>query len=241
MELLDKLLQNYQAVVTIIAILSPFVIVILTNRHSSQLKKLENELALQKERLQQELNQEFQSKGKQHDHENLVLSSLVKILFEVQKLHIDISCGQDDAECIDRGVADFQSSLSKHQAIISDNQLYLPSQIIDRLYRFYRQLAGLLIELQNLKRTNQLDVAIACVYDYAQQLANEVIEVQDFIVQRRTDLAVEFKKEHLEMMRYCCGTKPSPEVQKRYKTLKKKVEQLPIPEDDAMVKLELNS
>ncbi len=159
----------------------------------------------------------------------------------MQKLHIEISCGLDDAECIDRAVPEFQNSLSKHQAIISDNQLYLPSQVINRLYRFYRQLAALLIDLQGLKSATQLDLAIACVYDYAQQLADEIVEVQDFIIQRRKDLAAEFKKEHLEAMRYCCGTEPSSEAKARYELLKKKVTELPAPEDVTMAKLEVNS
>jgi len=81
MEILNALLKNYQAVVTVLAVLSPFVILLITNRHASQLKKLENELALQKTRLEKELSEEFEAKGKQRDHENLVLSSLVKILF----------------------------------------------------------------------------------------------------------------------------------------------------------------
>ena len=74
MEILNALLQNYQAVITVIAALSPFLILLITNRHASQLKKLENELALQRTRLEKELSDEFEAKGKQRDHENLELS-----------------------------------------------------------------------------------------------------------------------------------------------------------------------
>jgi hypothetical protein len=73
--LLDSILQNYQSVVGIITVLSPFIILFLTNLHASHFKKLENELALQQTRLEKELSVEFEAKSKEHDHENLVLSS----------------------------------------------------------------------------------------------------------------------------------------------------------------------
>jgi hypothetical protein len=221
-DMIEAILQNYQSVVGIITVLSPFIILFLTNNHASRLKKLEIELAIQQKRLEMEMGAALEASGKELDHENVVLSSLVDILFKVQKLHIDIACGQDDMGCIDRATTEFQNSLSKHQAITSDNQLYLTSQIIHHLYRFYSQLAALFVELQDLKRTGQLDLAIACVYDYAQQLADEIVEIQSSVVQRRKGLAVEFEKEHIKMMRYCCGVEPNPEVKARYERLKKK-------------------
>jgi hypothetical protein len=92
----------------------------------------------------------------------------------------------------------------------------------------------LLVELQDLKRTGQLDLAIACVYDYAQQLADEIVEIQSLVVQHRKDLAVEFEKEQIKMTRYCCGVEPNPEVKARYELLKNKVSQLPPPGDSTM-------
>jgi hypothetical protein len=187
----EAILQNYQSVVEIITVLSPFIILFFPNGHAFRLKKLVIELAIQQKRLEMEMSAALEASGKELDHKNLVLSSLVQILFKVQKLHIDISCGQDDIGCIDRATPEFQNSLSNHQAITSDNQLYLPSQVIHHRYRFYSQLAALLLELQDLKRTGQLGLAIACVYDYAQQLADEIVEIQSFVVHHRVRL-VEF-------------------------------------------------
>jgi uncharacterized coiled-coil protein SlyX len=239
--IIEAIVQNYQSVGEFITVLSPFIILFLTNGHASRLKKLEIELAIQEKRLEMEMSAALEASGKELDHENLVLSSLVETLFKVQKLHIDISCGQGDIGCIGRATTEFQNSLSKHQAITSDNQLYLPSQVAHHLYRFYSQLAVLLVELQDLKRTGQLDLAIACVYDYAQQFADEIVEIQSFVVQHRKALAVEFEKEQIKMTRYWCGVEPNPEVKARYELLKNKVSHLPPPGDSTMTSLPVNS
>jgi hypothetical protein len=66
-------------------------------------------------------------------------------------------------------------------------------------------------------------------------LADEIIEIHSFIVQRRKDLAVEFDKEHIRMMRYCCGIEPTPEVKARYALFKQQIEHPVRPQDSLVV------
>jgi hypothetical protein len=155
-------------------------------------------------------------------HEIVVHSSLVKILFEVQKLHISLSGSCVDFNCIDKAVTDFQNKFSEIQGQISEYQIYLSSNITNRLYKFYSLLGELLVELKELKDEKQFEIAIASVYNYSVKLATEILEIQDELVKKRQDLKENFNSLKVPYFRTCCGQEPPKEIKEAYERIRKK-------------------
>lgn len=232
------LLEKNPGVVTIFisSFLLPVIILFLTNRQNRKVKELDSKTNLDKIKAEKDFQFEFDAKSQQRNHESTVHSSLIKILFEVQRLHIELSGDCVDYACVQRAVESFQSAFAKYQAIISDNQLFLSSAIINHLYAFYRHLSELLIELQSLKQAEKVDLAIVSVYNASRALADEIIAIQEVIVKRRNDITTEFDKAHLEMMRNCCGRAPRPEVMEQYNKLKRLKETMPEPVEAAITR-----
>ena len=125
---MKEILDNNPNIITtlITAFLLPIVILLITNKQTIKLKKIEYE---------KDKNTDIDfSKRKQ---ENIVYSSLVKILFQIQKLHIELSSKcRINYNCITEAIEKFQEKFSEYQEVISDNQMYLEPKVTNELYGF---------------------------------------------------------------------------------------------------------
>jgi uncharacterized membrane-anchored protein YhcB (DUF1043 family) len=212
MEIWKSIIENNPGLINIIltGVILPLGILYLTNRNSRKIKEIEKELDVK-----------FRSKEDLRDQEKKVYASLSKILFDVQQLHVSLSGTCVDDNCIVDSIKRFDSSIQKYHEDISNNMLYLSSESINRIYEFYNFIGELKIELQELNQKKNFDMAHVVVYYSAQRLAETLIELQEQFISERSELKVQFDKTKQEMMKYCCGTEPPPELQEKYESLRK--------------------
>jgi hypothetical protein len=187
----------------------PFGILFLTNRNNRKLKRIEKNLDIQ-----------YKPKEDLRAQEKKVYASLSKILFDVQQLHVSLSGTCVDANCIVDSLKKFDQSVSRCHDEIADNMLYLSSAAINLIYRFYSKIGELKIQLQELDKRKEYDMAHVTVYFSSQVLADSLIDIQELFTNQRSDLKIQFDRAQQQMMRYCCGEEPPTEFKKRYEDLK---------------------
>lgn len=217
------------------AVVLPILILWLTGIQNRKIKKLETQFELDKVRQTKELERSFSSDFDKNQHEKVVHSSLIKILFEVQTLHIALSGNCVDFKCIEEATRNFKEAFSKYQGIISDNQIYLSSSVTNNLYRFYKALGELMINLKEIQQNNYYDIAIVAVYDYSQILADEILNIQEAFVKHRAELNAEFNKIELTDFKACCGQQPPEEQRQKYYKLMGQIKNLGEPLTDPLV------
>lgn len=190
-------------------VLLPLGILWLTNRHNRKQKETERSL-----------ENKFNSKVNLRQQEKIIYASLSKILFDIQQLYISLSgtCGEDD--CIAKAVKKFDEAVTKYHGDISNNMLYLSSPVINSVYKFYKQMSELKIELKELNEKKEFEMAPIPVFYSSQLLADTIIEVQEIFMKERPDLKVQFDKRQQEMMKSICGIPPSATIKKKYELLK---------------------
>jgi len=222
------------------AVILPIVILYLTNRNSRKIKQLELEHASKLKLVEQQhdinriseakrIENSFMTKNERQGHEKLVHITLIKILFEVQRLHINLSGNCVDFKCIDDCTKEFKDTFTKYQNIIAENQIYLSSHVTNTLYKFYKRLGGLLIELKDIQNSQSFDLAIVAVYEASTELADYIIQIQEEFVKKRTDLENEFNSIELTDFKECCGQQPPEQDRTRYYQLRGKIINLPDP------------
>jgi hypothetical protein len=90
-----------------------------------------------------------------------------------------------------------------------------------------------LVKLWSISRTSrdqeQYELAVACVYESSQDLANQIIAIQDEFNKHRKGVEEEVEKADLSNFRQCCGRAPSAERQRRFQEAKAKMSELPEP------------
>ncbi len=207
-------------------VLLPIYILWLTGRQNKKIKELEQQNDILKIVKAKEIEGNFIIEDAKKQHEKVVHSSLIKILFEVQKLHISLSGNCVDYKCLNEATNNFKESFSKYQSIISDNQIYLSSSVTNSLYKFYKNLGELMIEINEIENKKEYDLAIVPVYDYSEILANIIIEIQENFIKKRQDLISEFNKIELTDFTGCCGKQPPKHLRDKYYLLKENLENL---------------
>lgn len=190
-------------------LLLPLGILFLTNRNNRKLKQIEKNLDIQ-----------YKSKEDLRAQEKKVYASLSKILFDVQQLHVSLSGTCVDTNCIVDALKKFDQSVSRCHDEIADNMLYLSSAAINLIYRFYSKIGELKIQLQELDKRKEYDMAHVTVYFSSQALADALLDIQELFTNQRSDLKVQFNRAQQQMMRYCCGEEPPAELKKRYEDLR---------------------
>lgn len=198
--------------IAITGLLLPLIVLWLTNRHQRKMKDIDRQLDIK-----------YNSKEDLRSQEKKVFSSLSKILFDVQQLHVALSGTCVDEDCIIDAVKRFDESVTKYHEEISNNLLYLSSETINDIYTFYHKISELKIELKDLNENKNYDMAHVCVYQGSEELALVVIDLQEKLVQKRTDIHIDFDKTKQEMMKYCCGSRPPQELIDKYELLKKQM------------------
>lgn len=209
-ETLKHILDNNPGLVNIVltGVILPLGILYLTNRNNRKLKEVEKNLDLR-----------YKAKDDIRDQEKKVYSSLSKILFDVQQLHVSLSGNCVDKGCIVEALKKFDLSVSKCHDEIANNMLYLSSDAINLIYTFYNHIGRLKIQLQELDKRKEYQMANVTVYYASQLLADTLIKIQELFVSERSELKVEFDKAKQEMMRYCCGQEPPKESKEKYDKL----------------------
>ncbi|MEO8085983.1 MAG: hypothetical protein ABI763_04135 [Bacteroidota bacterium] len=210
-ETLRLIFENNPGLLNILltGVMLPLGILWLTNRHNRKQKETERSL-----------ENKFNSKINLRQQEKIVYASLSKILFDVQQLHISISGPCTEDGCITKAVKMFDESVTKYHGDISNNMLYLSSQIINLVYKFYKQMSELKIELMELNERKEFEIAPVSVFYLSQLLADTIIEVQEIFMNERPDLKVPFDKHQQEMMKNVCGIPPSGTLKKKYELFK---------------------
>jgi hypothetical protein len=214
------------------SVILPIFILWLTNRNSRENRKSEQEFELKKIESAKVIEDKYSIENQKKSHEIIVHSSLIKILFEVQKLHIALSSSCVDKNCISDACKTFSESFAKYQSVISENQIFLSSKVTNQLYKFYKDLGQLMIELNNINEVNEFQCGIVPVYNYSQNLADNIIEIQTEFVNKRAYLETSFKSIDLPEFRSCCGNSPTKEQQELYDRLK---------EEKFQIKKQINS
>jgi DNA repair ATPase RecN len=165
----------------------------------------------------------YKDKDDIRTQEKIVYSSLSKVLFDVQQLHVALSGTCIDENCISNALQKFDSSINKYHEEISNNMLFLSSEVINLIYKFYKDIGELKIELAELNKSKTFDMAHVAVYYKATELAETIIVIQEKFLVNKSDLVIAFDKTQQEMMKYCCGKKPPEDLEKKYKELKAKL------------------
>jgi hypothetical protein len=186
-------------------VLLPLGILWLTNIHTRKQKQTEKSL-----------ENKYNSKINLRKQEQMIYSSLSKILFDVQQLHISVAGICDSKACITEALKIFDESVSKYHGDISNNMLYLSSEVINLVYKFYKLISELKIELGGYEETKEYELAPVSVYFSSLALSDVIIEIQGIFMGERGDLKIHFDKAHQEMMKQCCGAPPSEELRKKY-------------------------
>ncbi|GAA0189254.1 hypothetical protein GCM10009122_49200 [Fulvivirga kasyanovii] len=222
MDLLTFISEHPEIVVTVLSgFLLPIILVWLNNRYNLKTKEKE-----------QEITREFKFTDEQVSHEKIIHSSLVKILFEIQKLYISLSCDPEkEKDCIVDASKEFQSCFAKYQGIISDNQIFLESQVVNELYKFYNTIGEILVELNQIRQNDDQEIARICVYDRSQELADIILNIQEIFVGKRQNLFGDLKviREEMKEFKTCCGPPPPGELRDRYDKVMKELNKLPEP------------
>jgi uncharacterized SAM-dependent methyltransferase len=161
----------------------------------------------------------FKSKDDVRTQEKKVYSALSKILFDVQLLHVSLSGRCVDTNCILDAITKFDESVRKCHDDIADSMLYLSSDSINLIYQFYNLIGQLKIQLQELDKQKEHEMAHVTVFYMSQALANVVIDIQELFVSQRSELKDQFDKTKQQMMRYCCGAEPPKELKEKYEKL----------------------
>jgi len=214
--------EHPEVIVTVLSgFLLPIILVWLNNRYNLKTKEKEKEI-----------EREFKFDNEQVSHEKIIHSSLIKILFEVQKLYISLSCDPEkEADCIVDATKEFQNCFAKYQGIISDNQIFLKSKVVNELYRFYNTVGEVLIDLNAIKNSGEHSIARVCVYDRTQELADIILNIQEIFVSKRKKLFGDLKIIRSEMKEFktCCGPPPPGELRDRYDIVMKELKKIPEP------------
>ena len=95
----------------------------------------------------------------------------------------------------------------------------MPSSVINEIYRFYSKISDLKISLREFNDTKNFSMAHVCVYDYATEIAETLIDIQEKLLEGKNELKKKFNKTEQQIMKYCCGSKPPKELLEQYLTL----------------------
>lgn len=210
----EILIENNPGLFTVLitGLLLPLGMLWLNNRNTRKITELEKQL-----------DEKYSNKETAKSQERAVYSSLSKILFDVQQLHVALSGSCVDKNCIDTAVTKFDTSITKYHEEISNNLLYMPSIIIDNIYKFYSQISDLKVSLKDFNESENFEMAYVSVYAYSTELADTLINIQELLIAEDIELKKNFDKAEQDMMRYCCGRKPPKEVIEKYINLLKKM------------------
>ena len=209
----------------IITVLSGFMLPII-------LVWLNNYYNLRSKGKEKEIERDFNIDNEQVSHEKIIHSSLIKILFEIQKLYISLSCDPEKEEdCIVNASSQFQISFAKYQSIISDNQIFLTSSVVNELYRFYNKVGEILIDLNRIKSAGHPSIARICVYDHSQELADIILNIQEAFINKRQKLFGDLKviRKEMKQFRNCCGPPPPGPLREKYKNIMTELQNIPEP------------
>lgn len=207
------------ATVFVSSFLLPIAILYLNNRQNTKLKSVEARIATDKAIAELDAKSKHERNSRKAASADVLHSSLVKLLFEVQRLHIQLSTACVDYSCIDKAIEGFNEAFTKYQSIIADNQLNLSPRAINLLYAFYKDLSSLLIELNNFKTKSATELAIVSVFKHSQRLSDYLISIQELILRERDELESDFDRSQLDILRQCCGREPSYELQEQYEDM----------------------
>lgn len=216
------------------SVVLPILVLYFSGKQSRRIKKLEQDFEINKISASREMEIQYNGVAEKKQHEKIVHSSLIKILFEVQKLHISLSGNCVDFKCLEDATKDFLSAFSRYQTIISDNQIYLSPGVTNELYVFYKTLGELMIEIKDLQESENYEIAIVPVYNFSTKLADSIVNIQSTFIQVREDLVSELKETELKAFRTCCGQPPSEKLKAKYEELKISMEELPDPLPDTL-------
>lgn len=205
------LFENNPGIITIFftGILFPLIFVLLNNGHARRIRELEKELDVR-----------YNSKEDVRKQEKIVFSSLTKILFDIQQLHVNLSGSCADKNCIPDALKKFDDSVTKCHSDISGSMLVLSSKAINHIYLFYNEVSSLKIMLKEINENSFFELAQVQVYQSSQKLAIIVMDIQELFLDQRSELRAQFDRTQQEMMKYCCGQEPPREIVQKYEALK---------------------
>jgi hypothetical protein len=198
-------------------VILPILILYLNNRHTRKIKELEQKFELDKEESVITLNQKGKRQNEKKEHEKEVYASLIKILFEIQKLNIELSGNCVDFDCLDKAISAFKDRLSIYQDKISDNQIYLNPEATNKLYEFYQEIGKLLIELKEIEDKEKYELALACVFLKSRIIALNILDLREIFEDVEAQkLTTEMKFKIFQGFITCCGDEPQAEIVSEY-------------------------
>lgn len=188
-EIFEKLIEKPALATALFGLLLPVLILWMTNRHQREMKKLDIDLA-----------NENKEKSQMNDHEDMAYGALVRVLFDVQMLHVELSKSQCDEQCLEKAILEFQAKLKDNQLEIATHQLKLDSLLIDQIYMFYNIVSELIIHLSEIESIDT-NMAKACVASKASDLADCMVNYQRIVYSARGIS----KLREMPNFRKCCG------------------------------------
>ncbi|MDM4018150.1 hypothetical protein [Roseiconus lacunae] len=221
----EILLEKNPGIVTIVisSFFLPIAILFLTNRQARKLKEIESSLDISKSQQQQKYSDSREFSKQQSADQAFVYGCLVTLLFDVQRLHIDLSIDCQNINCVKDALARFDKSLTENHSSIASRLSQLPSAVTGVVYRFYQKLGELIIDLRSLERSDDFELCYVATYQHSQELANEVISLHRAISERYETLKAEYDEMHLQSIRTCCGRAPHPGFVERFKRVKQEL------------------
>lgn len=200
------------------SVILPVWLVYLNNRNTKAGKEIDAKLQIDKIKEEKKILAQGRIEDEKRLHEKSVYSSLLKILFEIQLLHIELSGNCVNYDCIKEATEKFKKCFSDHQSKISDDQIHLSAEASNILYGFYQDIGDLLIQLKEIQDQAKFNLAIAAVYFMSQNMAMKVLVLKltcfDENKLETVDEAI-LQREHGNFIN-CCGQRPKREIVEEY-------------------------
>ena len=208
--------------------LVPVIMLYLNNRHTRQIKQLDATIDLKKSDTKRKQDETASRESQTLEYESTIHSCLVKILFGVQQLHVDLSGTCINPQCVDDAITHFQKTLTDYQTKIAEKQLLLAPGLTNLIYGYYANVSELLIELREISHGGHLDLAIVSVHEHATSLADQIVGIQNLILRRRQEITNDLRPEEFSNMRSCCGKRPPQSAVQKYRSVVKDMHRFPI-------------
>ncbi len=205
--------------VVVSSFLLPVIILFLNNRQTQKIKEIESESSLKKLQEEKDVARKHDFIKRQEEDESAVYGALVNMLFDVQKLYIDLSVDCSNGQCVTDALKKFEKSLEKNHKAISTRLVRLPSVITGIVYGFYQKIGSLIIELKQIQQSKAPELCYVCVFNHGTVIADDIIELHKVISTQYDNLKKVFNETHLRSVRGCCGTPPSDDLKRKYDEL----------------------
>ena len=162
----------------------PLLVLWITRRAYRKNRENERRFELEKMNRNKQLGVDLYFEKMRNDHDARLYGYLLRILFDLQKVHISLS-GQIDGRHVSRAMNNFQKKFKEYQSEIAEFQFYLSPNLTNQLYKYFGQVNEFLIEGKEIKDLKEYQLVPVSAYHYSIRLAREILETHNLLVEEK--------------------------------------------------------